>query len=87
MSALEQNTSLLHLDLRNNGFSERAFLALEEILPEIRVLQRVDFIWCTGLASAMPLLLAGLRKNTNFFHFHVTDCTPSSVPPTSEKMV
>jgi Ran GTPase-activating protein (RanGAP) involved in mRNA processing and transport len=90
ISALEQNTSLLHLDLRDElspGISERVFLALAEILPEIRVLQRVDFIWCTGLASAMPLLLAGLRKNTSLFRFHVTDCTPSSVPPTPEEMV
>jgi Ran GTPase-activating protein (RanGAP) involved in mRNA processing and transport len=63
VSALEQNTSLLHLDLRNNsGFSERAFLALAESLPEIKVLQRVDLSWCPGLPSAMPLLLAGLRK-------------------------
>jgi hypothetical protein len=89
VSALEQNTSLLSLDLRNNslGVSERAFLALAESLPEIKVLQRVDLSWCTGLASAMPLLLAGLRKNTSLFHFQVTDCTPFSVPPTPEEMV
>jgi Ran GTPase-activating protein (RanGAP) involved in mRNA processing and transport len=43
VSALEQNTSLLHLDLRSNSVSERAFLALAESLPEIKVLQRVDF--------------------------------------------
>jgi Ran GTPase-activating protein (RanGAP) involved in mRNA processing and transport len=85
MSALEQNTSLLHLDLRNNVFSERAFVALAESLPEIEVLQRVDLSWCTGLASAMPLLLAGLRKNTSLFRFHVTNCALSSVPPTPEE--
>jgi hypothetical protein len=75
---------LLQLDLRDNscGFSERA-LALAESLPEIRVLQRVDFSWCTGLASAMPLLLAGLRKNTSLFRFHVVHFAPSLVPPTS----
>ncbi len=39
MSALEENTSLLYLDLTsNNGLSERAFLALAESLPEIKVL-------------------------------------------------
>jgi hypothetical protein len=77
MSALEQKKSLLHLDLRqNNGLSERIFLALAVSLPEIKVLQRVDLCWCTGLASAMPLLLAGLRKNTSLFRFHVADCTP-----------
>jgi Ran GTPase-activating protein (RanGAP) involved in mRNA processing and transport len=81
-SALEQNTSLLHLDSRNYGFSERAFLALAESLPEIKVLQRVDFAWFTGLASAMPLVLAGLRKNTSLFRFYVANCAPSLVPLT-----
>jgi Leucine-rich repeat (LRR) protein len=85
VSALEQNTSLLQVDLRNHiGFSERAFLALAESLPEIKALQRVDFIWCPGLASAMPLLLAGLRKNTSLFRFHVIECESFSVPPTPE---
>jgi hypothetical protein len=84
VSALEQNKSLLHLDLGHGtqSFSERAFIALAESLPEIKVLQRVDFEWCTGLASAMPLLLAGLRKNTSLFRVHVANCAPSSVPPT-----
>jgi hypothetical protein len=86
VSALERNTSLLQLDLsRNHGFSERAFLAFAESLPEIKVLQRVDFEWCTGLASAMPLLLVGLRKNTSLFRFHIANCAPSSVPPTTEE--
>jgi Ran GTPase-activating protein (RanGAP) involved in mRNA processing and transport len=85
MSALEQNTSLLQLGLRyNHSVSERVFLALAESLPEIKVLQRVDFDWCTGLASAMPLLLAGLRKNTSLFRFHVADCALYLVPPTPE---
>jgi Ran GTPase-activating protein (RanGAP) involved in mRNA processing and transport len=82
VSALEQNTSLLQLDLRSNDVSERAFSALAESLPEIKVLQRVDLRWCTDLASAMPLLLEGLHKNKSLFHFHVAYCTPSSVPPT-----
>jgi Ran GTPase-activating protein (RanGAP) involved in mRNA processing and transport len=84
VSALQQNTSLLHLDLRTTSFSERAYLALAESLLEIKVLQRIDLAWCTGLASAMPLLLAGLRKNTSLFRFHVAGCAPSSVPPTPE---
>jgi Ran GTPase-activating protein (RanGAP) involved in mRNA processing and transport len=86
VSALEQNTSLLHLDLRSNRhFSERACLALAETLPGIKVLQQLDFDWCESLASAMPLLLAGLRKNTSLFRFNVTNCAPSSVPPTPEE--
>jgi hypothetical protein len=32
----------------------------------------------------MPLLLAGLRKNTSLFRIHITDCVPSLVPPTPE---
>jgi hypothetical protein len=86
VSALEQNTSLLQLDLRDShDFSERAFLVLAESLPEIKVLQQVDLSWSTGLASAMPLLLAGLRKNTSLFRFHVAGCAPGSVPPTPEE--
>jgi Ran GTPase-activating protein (RanGAP) involved in mRNA processing and transport len=86
VSALAQNTSLLQLDLRNSlGFSERAFLALAGSLPEIKVLQQFSFRWCTGLASAMPSLLAGLRKNTSLFRFHVADCAPSSIPPSTEE--
>jgi Leucine-rich repeat (LRR) protein len=85
VSALEQNTSLIHLDLCNNDESERAFLALAESLPEIKALQRVDFDWCPGLVSAMPLLLAGLRKNTSLFRVYVAGCSPSSVPPTTEE--
>jgi hypothetical protein len=87
MSALEQNTSLIHLDLRQrDSVDARAFLALAESLPNIKVLQRVDLSWCAGLASAMPLLLAGLRKNTSLFRFHVANCAPTSAPPVSEEM-
>jgi Ran GTPase-activating protein (RanGAP) involved in mRNA processing and transport len=86
VSALENNTSLLQLDFRDNHrLSERAFLALATSLPEIKVLQRLDLSFCPGLASAMPLLLEGLRNNTSLFRFHVADCTPSSVPPTTEQ--
>jgi Ran GTPase-activating protein (RanGAP) involved in mRNA processing and transport len=86
VSALEQNTSLLFLDLRNNrGFGKRAFLALAESLPEIKVLQRVYFSWSTGLGAAMPLLLVGLRENKSLFRFHVAGCAPRRAPPTTEE--
>jgi Ran GTPase-activating protein (RanGAP) involved in mRNA processing and transport len=87
VSALEQNTSLLHLDLRyyNDIVSERALLALAESLPEIKVLQRIDLHRCRGLASAMPLLLAGLRKNTSLFRVHVANCAPSWFPHSPEE--
>jgi hypothetical protein len=72
VSALEQNTALLHLDLASNHvLSERVFWALAESLTEIKVFQRVDFSWRTGLVSAMPLLLAELRNNTSLFRFHM----------------
>jgi Ran GTPase-activating protein (RanGAP) involved in mRNA processing and transport len=85
VSALEQNTSLLHLDLRTYSLSERAFLALAESLPEMKVLQQVEVRWCPGLTSAMPLLLTGLRKNTSLIGFHVARFAPSSVPPTPQE--
>jgi hypothetical protein len=56
---------------------------MAESLPEIKVLQRNDFDWCTGLASTIPLLLVGLRKNTSLFRIHAAGCAPSSVPPQS----
>jgi hypothetical protein len=37
------------------------------------------------LASAMPLLLAGLRKNTSLFRFHAAGCAPVNFPPTTEE--
>jgi Leucine-rich repeat (LRR) protein len=86
VSALEPNTSLLHLDLCCcGGFRERAFLVLAKSLPNIKGLQRLDLSWCAGLASAMPLLLAGLRENTSLFRFHVNGYAPSSVSPTTEE--
>jgi Ran GTPase-activating protein (RanGAP) involved in mRNA processing and transport len=87
VSALEQNTSLLQLDLRDYaGISERAFLALAESLPEIKVLQEIDLSWFPGLASVMPLLMVGLRRNTSLFRFHVANCAPYLVPPRTEEM-
>jgi Ran GTPase-activating protein (RanGAP) involved in mRNA processing and transport len=88
--ALKKNASLLHLDLCNDYpyFSEeRIYLALAKSLPEIKVLQQVDLSWCTGLGSAMPLLLAGLRKNTSLLRFHVENGAPYLVPPTPQQTV
>jgi Ran GTPase-activating protein (RanGAP) involved in mRNA processing and transport len=85
VSALEQNTSLLHLDLRDAyNFSERAFSALAESLPDIKVLQGLDLRGCTGLMSAMPSLLAGLRKNKSLIRFCIDDNYSSSFAPTIE---
>jgi Ran GTPase-activating protein (RanGAP) involved in mRNA processing and transport len=83
VSALKQNTSLLQLDLRYNSttVSERTFLAFADSLPEIEVLQRIDFDWGTGLRSAMPRLLVGLHKNTSLLRLHVANCAPTLAPP------
>jgi hypothetical protein len=80
MSALEQNTSLLHL-LDNDDFSEQPF-GLGG-LPEIKMLQQFDLSWCTGLASyAFAVGRYCARTQTCFvLRYH---CAPSSVPPTSE---
>jgi Ran GTPase-activating protein (RanGAP) involved in mRNA processing and transport len=85
MLALKQNISLLELVLlHSRSFSERAFLALADSLPEIKVLQYLDLLWHPGLASAMPMLLEGLRKNTSLIWFDVYNCAPCSVPPTPQ---
>jgi hypothetical protein len=83
VSALKQNTSLLQLDLSYNStyVSERAFLAFADSLPEIKVLQRVDFDWSIDLCSTMPRLLTGLRKNKSLLRLHVANCAPSLAPP------
>jgi hypothetical protein len=86
VSALEQNTALLHLDLRCNFcFDTRVFLALAESLPKVKVLQQIDFLLCAGLSSAMPSLLTGLRKNTSLFCFHIEKCAPPFAPLLQEE--
>jgi Ran GTPase-activating protein (RanGAP) involved in mRNA processing and transport len=83
VSALEQNTSLLHLalceaDTLNVFFGGRVLLALAESLPEIKVLQGLDLCQCTDFISAMPSLLVGLRKNKSLIRFRVNECGSSS---------
>jgi Ran GTPase-activating protein (RanGAP) involved in mRNA processing and transport len=66
VSALEQNTSLQILNLQDNYFGERGFMALAESLPKIRGLQQIDLRSTESFQSTtLPLLLEGLRKNTN----------------------
>jgi hypothetical protein len=80
MSALEENTSLLQLDLRDN-YDVRAFLALADSLPNIKILQRIDLTWSTHFALTIPSLVTGLRKKTSLFRIHMAGCKSSSVPP------
>jgi hypothetical protein len=66
VSALEQNTSLQILNLQDNYFGERGFMALAESLPNIRGLQQIDLRSTESFQSTtLPLFLEGLRKNTN----------------------
>jgi hypothetical protein len=66
LSALEQNTSLQILDLKNNLFAERGFMALAESLPNIRGLQQLYFISHASFQSTtLTFLLEGFRKNTS----------------------
>jgi Ran GTPase-activating protein (RanGAP) involved in mRNA processing and transport len=64
--ALEQNTSLQIIDLKNNRFGERGFMALAESLPNIKGLQQLHFTAYTSFQSTtLSLLLEGFRKNTS----------------------
>jgi Ran GTPase-activating protein (RanGAP) involved in mRNA processing and transport len=82
VSALEQNETLTELDLRDcDNFGERGFTALANSLPKIKTLQRIVLKWCAGLASAMPLLLEGLRENTSLVQAIISGYTSESFPP------
>jgi Ran GTPase-activating protein (RanGAP) involved in mRNA processing and transport len=84
-SMLERNETMLELDLLwNDDLTERGFLALANSLPDIKVLQRIDFSWCAGLASAMPLVLEGVRDNTSLWRFNLSNWAPDEFPPTAE---
>jgi Ran GTPase-activating protein (RanGAP) involved in mRNA processing and transport len=65
VSALEQNTSLQILDLKNNDFGERGFMAFAESLPNIKGLQDIGFKAHASFQSTLPLLLEGFRTNTS----------------------
>jgi Ran GTPase-activating protein (RanGAP) involved in mRNA processing and transport len=76
VSALEQNTSLQILDLGNNVFNERGFVALAESLPNIKELQEIGFTASAGFQSTLPLLLEGFRKNTSLVEVVITQYEP-----------
>jgi hypothetical protein len=65
MSTLEQNTNLQILDLKDNDFGERGFMALAESLPNIKGLHQIGFTVNASFQSTLPLLLEGFRKNTS----------------------
>jgi hypothetical protein len=98
VSALETHQALNELDLSRLSwfpndvefrFSERGFSSLAMSLPTIKKLKRIHFLWCQGLASAMPSLLEGLRDNTSVVQFNVTNSTvfltdQVMLPPTDQ---
>jgi hypothetical protein len=60
---------------RGNDFSERAFSALAESLPEIKNLQRFDLSWCSGLPDH-AFAIGRITHDTSLFRFHVDYCAP-----------
>jgi Ran GTPase-activating protein (RanGAP) involved in mRNA processing and transport len=72
VSALEQNTSLQILDVKDNHFGERGHEALAESLPHIKGLQQLYFTARAGFRSTtMVLLLEGFRKNTSLVEVNI----------------
>jgi Ran GTPase-activating protein (RanGAP) involved in mRNA processing and transport len=66
VSALEQNTSLQILDLEENHFCDRGFMALAESLPNIKGLQQIKMFGPSFCGPSTELLLMeGFRKNTS----------------------
>jgi Ran GTPase-activating protein (RanGAP) involved in mRNA processing and transport len=72
VSALEQNTSLQILDVRQNHFGERGYMALAESLPKIKGLQEINIsaYWVFPLTT-LPFLLEGFRKNTSLVEVNI----------------
>jgi Ran GTPase-activating protein (RanGAP) involved in mRNA processing and transport len=67
MSALEENETLEIVELDDNFFTARGYLAVASSLPNIKGLRQIDFSlrWITSDPSVMSALLEGFRKNTS----------------------
>jgi Ran GTPase-activating protein (RanGAP) involved in mRNA processing and transport len=76
MSALEENETLESVDLRDNVFNVRSYLALASSLPNIKGLRQIDFALTTFNPSVMPALLEGFRKNTSLHKVNMVGCEP-----------
>jgi Ran GTPase-activating protein (RanGAP) involved in mRNA processing and transport len=77
VSALEQNTSLQILNLQGHHYGERGCLALAESLPNIKVLQQINFRVNMGPQSiTLPLLLEGFRNNTSLMKVTIAGFSP-----------
>jgi hypothetical protein len=83
VSALERNNSLLDLELQWQGFNDSHYLALATSFPKIKTLQRIGLSWRGGIASAMPSLIKGLRKNTSLVQVDIVGCSPLIFPLTA----
>jgi Ran GTPase-activating protein (RanGAP) involved in mRNA processing and transport len=65
MLALEENETLEKLDLEENTFSARGYLALASSLPSIKGLRQIDFSCSTSDPSVVSAMLEGFRENTS----------------------
>lgn len=86
VSALERNNSLMDLELQWQGFSDSRYLSLAASLPKIKTLQRLGVSWRGGIASAMPSLIKGLRKNTSLVQVDIVGCSPLIFPLSATNM-
>jgi hypothetical protein len=78
-SVLEQNISLLHLDLRDNHeLSERFFLLWRKVYQRSKCYNELTSL---GVQVLSLRCLNCWKDYASLFRFHVAGCAPSSVPP------
>jgi Ran GTPase-activating protein (RanGAP) involved in mRNA processing and transport len=76
MSVLTENETFEAVNLEDNDFSVRGYLALASSLPNIKGLRQLDFSLTNPDPSVMPALLEGFRKNTSLQKVNITGCEP-----------
>jgi Ran GTPase-activating protein (RanGAP) involved in mRNA processing and transport len=65
VSALEKNTTLQIINLKQNQIGDRGLMALAESLPNIKGLQQITIGANASFQSTLSLLMEGFRKNTS----------------------
>jgi hypothetical protein len=84
LSALEQNDTLLFLDLRCAVFSRQAYSTLSGSLPRIKALQQICMYYSGELRSEMAEMYIGLRGNTSILQVTLEGGAPDTFPPSPE---
>jgi Ran GTPase-activating protein (RanGAP) involved in mRNA processing and transport len=72
MSALEENDTLYDLDLTDNAFSVRGYMALASSLPNIKGLRQISFRCNASDPSVMSAMLEGFRENTSLHEVNIS---------------